>query len=339
MRTIICQKPGNLILENREDPALPPGKVMLKIRHVGICGTDLHAYAGNQPFFSYPRILGHELSAEIVEIPPDLRTPYRPGDEVVVIPYIHCGECYACRQGKTNCCARLSVIGVHEDGGMQEYFPYDPGLLLPAEGIESREQAIVEPLCIGTHAAGRANIKPDDWVIVSGCGPIGVGIIWAAQAKSSRIIALDIDETRLDFCRRNLNVPFTLKVDDDVLDRIREITGGDMAQIVFDATGIKGPMETAVNYLSPTGKYLLVGLNRGDLTFNHPSLHAREISVLCSRNATRTDFETVIQRMQHHEFPAKAYITHDENFLDIPQRFDFWKNPENQVMKAVTRWE
>ncbi|MCB0669600.1 MAG: zinc-binding alcohol dehydrogenase family protein [Saprospiraceae bacterium] len=339
MQTVVCENPGSLVLKNIDDPIPSPGKVLLKIKHVGICGTDLHAFAGNQPFFTYPRILGHELSAEVVDLNSYQGGNLKPGDEVVVIPYKHCGKCFACRKGKTNCCEKLSVFGVHEDGGMQQYFEYDPSLLLPAEGLLSREKAIVEPLCIGTHAVERAEPGPDSWVIISGCGPIGVGIIWAAQARTDRIIALDVDENRLNFCRKNLKVPYTVSVKEDVLDQIREITGGLMAQVVFDATGIKAPMEKAIDYLSPTGKYVLVGLNRGNLSFNHPSMHARELSVLCSRNATISDFENVIRRMQNREFPSSSYITHEENFRQIPQRFDFWKNPENQAMKVVTQWD
>lgn len=338
MKSIICKKPGELHLEDLSTPELNSGKVLLKTRHIGICGTDLHAFAGNQPFFSYPRILGHELSAEIVEINRDVNTTLKVGDEVVVVPYIHCGECFACRNGKTNCCARLSVFGVHEDGGMREYFTYDPKLLLPAPGLVSKEKAIVEPLCIGTHAVERAGITKDDWVIVSGCGPIGIGILWAAQAYTNQVIAVDIDLHRLAFCRDNLGIVDTVAVDDDIVEKIRSLTQGNMAQIVFDATGIKGPMEKAIEYLSPGGKYVLVGLNRGDLAFNHPFMHARELSILCSRNATANDFDRVIKRMQNKEFPSDAYITNYERFDEIPRKFDHWKDPKNQVMKVVTHW-
>ncbi|MCB0686260.1 MAG: zinc-binding alcohol dehydrogenase family protein [Saprospiraceae bacterium] len=311
---------------------------MIKIKHVGICGTDLHAFAGNQAFFTYPRILGHELSGEIVEIGKDVDSNLRAGDEVVVIPYRYCGKCYACRKGKTNCCSTLSVFGVHEDGGMRDYFSYDPHLLLPAPGLDSQEKAIVEPLCIGTHAVDRSPIADDDWVIVSGIGPIGVGILWAAQEKTNRIIAIDVNQQRLEFCKQHFAIEHTLVPDNDVMEKVREITGGDMAQVVFDATGVKGPMEKAIDYLSPGGRYILVGLNRGDLSFNHPSMHSRELSILCSRNATVNDFHHVIKRMQNHEFPSNAYITHDEGYQAIPDKFAYWRDPKNQVMKVVTAW-
>lgn len=311
---------------------------MLQIQKVGICGTDLHAYAGNQPFFTYPRILGHELCAKVMEIHPDAKTDLRKDDIVVVIPYIHCGKCFACRHGKTNCCKTLSVYGVHQDGGMQEFFSYAPELLIKAPGLSSPEMAIVEPLCIGTHSVERVKINPSDWIIVSGCGPIGVGILWAAQAKSTHLIALDIDRQRLEFCKKNLNIDHALTVDDQLLPKLLEITGGDMAQIVFDATGIKGPMEKSIDYLSSGGQYILVGLNRGDLSFNHPSMHARELSILCSRNATRADFDRVIKRLKNREFNSKAYITHSESYDQVPFRMNEWKDPKNQVMKVVTDW-
>ncbi|MBK8507012.1 MAG: zinc-binding alcohol dehydrogenase family protein [Saprospiraceae bacterium] len=338
MKAIICDKPGSLSIRDLAEPQLRSGEVMLQIQQVGICGTDLHAYAGNQPFFSYPRILGHELSAKVIEIHKEAKTDLIAGDLVVVIPYIHCGQCFACRNGKTNCCKTLSVYGVHQDGGMREFFSYPPELLLKAPGLSAPEMAIVEPLCIGTHAVERAGIHPSDWVVVSGCGPIGVGILWAAKAKSNNLIALDIDQHRLEFCKNNLGIKHTLTVDEELLPKLQEITGGDMAQIVFDATGIKGPMEKSINYLSSGGQYVLVGLNRGDLTFNHPSMHARELSILCSRNATRLDFDRVIHRMQNQEFNSKAYISHSEPYDQIPHRMDDWKDPKNQVMKVVTDW-
>lgn len=338
MKAVVCQEPGHLILTDVPDPVINPGEVLLKTKSVGICGTDLHAYAGNQPYFDYPRILGHELAAEVVTIPTQIQTDLQPGDIVVVIPYKHCGQCFACRHGKTNCCTSLNVIGVHSDGGMQEYFSYPPELLLRAPGLSTPEKSIVEPLSIGTHAADRAVINAHDWVIVSGCGPIGAGIIWAAQSKSRRVIALDINKERLEFCKKFFQPEQILMADEHTKFRIREITGGDMAQIIFDATGLKTPMENAIDYLSPGGKYILAGLNRGDLSFNHPSMHARELSIFCSRNATHADFKKVIARMQNQEFPSNGYITHTENFNNIPTRFDYWKNPENQVMKAVTEW-
>jgi threonine dehydrogenase-like Zn-dependent dehydrogenase len=338
VKAIICDKPGSLSILDLPEPQLKRGEVMLKIQKVGICGTDLHAYAGNQPFFTYPRILGHELSAKVMEVHPEAKTDLRKDDVVVVIPYIHCGTCFACRNGKTNCCKTLSVYGVHQDGGMREFFSYPPELLIKAPGLSAPEMAIVEPLCIGTHAVARAGIKSSDWVIVSGCGPIGVGILWAAQVKSTNLIALDIDRQRLAFCKKNLDINHTLIVDDQILPKLLEITGGDMAQIVFDATGIKGPMEKSIDYLSSGGQYILVGLNRGDLSFNHPSMHARELSILCSRNATRTDFDQVINRMQNQEFNSKAYITHSEPCDQMPHRMNDWKDPKNQVMKVVTDW-
>lgn len=338
LRAIVCQQPGELKWIDLPEPIVNPGEVLLKIKYVGICGTDLHAYGGNQPYFTYPRILGHELAAEVVELHQQANTDLKPGETVVVIPYKYCRRCFACRHGKTNCCTSLNVLGVHSDGGMQEYISHPPELLLRAPGLNNPEKSIVEPLSIGTHAVDRADIHPDDWIIVSGCGPIGIGILWAAQAKSNRIIALDIDAVRLNFCKKYFDVEHTIMVNDQTIANIREITGGNMAQAVFDATGLKIPMEKAVDYLSPGGEYILVGLNRGDLTFNHPSMHARELSILCSRNATLSDFEKVISRMQKQEFPSDSYITHSEKSSAILTRFDYWKNPANQVIKVMTEW-
>jgi len=314
------------------------GETLLKIRSIGICGTDLHAYAGNQMFFTYPRILGHELSAEIIELDPDSKVEFKVGEQVVVIPYLHCGSCHACKIGRTNCCSSLKVFGVHIDGGMQDFFSYPTDLLLSAEHLSSHEMAIVEPLCIGTHAVGRAKVEAGDWVVVSGCGPIGAGIIWAAKSVGARVIAVDLDQRRLSFCVEELDADHSILADDNIEQLLKEYTNGSMAQVVFDATGIKAPMEKAIDYLSPGGTYVLVGLHRGDLTFNHPSIHARELTIMCSRNATRDDFLRVIEQMRSSGFPSSKYITHVVPSDDIVEQFSSWRDPSKYVMKVITDW-
>ncbi|MEL6925133.1 MAG: alcohol dehydrogenase catalytic domain-containing protein, partial [Bacteroidota bacterium] len=211
MQYIVCEKPGQFNLGEKEIPQRKEGEALLKILKVGICGTDLHAYAGNQPFFSYPRVLGHELAAEVIEIGPNAQG-IKAGDQVIVMPYLSCGTCVACRYGKTNCCSQIQVLGVHTDGGMQQRIVVPVRILLPAAGLNASQMAIVEPLAIGAHAIRRANLKSDETIAVVGCGPIGIGIIKQAQLVGCRVIALDVNAKRLQYAREAICVTHTVEV-------------------------------------------------------------------------------------------------------------------------------
>ena len=337
MKVYTCLEPGTLVQGEASLPIPAHNESLVKIERVGICGTDLHAYAGNQAFFTYPRVLGHELAGKIIE----MNGAYQGlavGQEVVIIPYLHCGSCGACRQGKTNCCSSLDVLGVHIDGGMCEYISLPTELLLPAEGLTVDEMAIVEPLCIGTHAVRRVPIGQGDWVAVSGCGPIGVGIIWAAKMQGAKVMALDVDKHRLAFAQDKLGVEAIIDASKDPMSAIKDLTNGEMVSVAFDATGAKVPMEGGVDYVGSGGSYVLVGLNKGNLSFHHPDLHRRELAVVCSRNATRKDFALVISRLQGGHFPTDDYISHRAPAADLPHSFEFWKDPANKVMKAMTVW-
>lgn len=337
MQAIICQKPGELALKDFPVPAAKAGEALLKIQRVGICGTDLHAYAGRQAYFSYPRILGHELAAEVVSIPENSQG-IQAGDAVAIIPYRHCGACSACRRGFTNCCANLSVFGVHEDGGMRQYISYPTGLLLKKENLSLDELALMEPLAIGAHAVRRAGIEEGETALVIGAGPIGIGIMKMAQAAGARVLALDIDPGRLAFCERSLGIAHTIRAGEDELQHLREITGGQLPTVVFDATGNKQAMESGIAFMEHGGRYVLVGLSKENLSFHHPSIHAKEASILCSRNATRADFERVAALLSDKQFPSEAYISLRAPADEIPAALGGWSRPEAGLIKVMTIW-
>ena len=334
MKTIVCQQPGTFVLEDTSPPEVGEGEALLRIHRIGICGTDLHAFQGNQAFFTYPRVLGHELSAEVISIPPNDRG-LRPGDRVIVMPYIYCNNCPACRSGKTNCCQNMSVLGVHTDGGMREEIAVRSDLLLPAGELSHDEIAVVEPLAIGAHALRRADVGPADTVVVIGCGPIGIGIMALGAILGSRIIALDTNPDRLAFVREAIGIDDVVQVREDSIAQVREFTNGDMARVVIDATGNRRALESGHRYMSHGGTYVLVGLSKGDLTFQHPEIHAKEASILCSRNATLADFAWVKQVLESGRFPTEKYITHRAPFDAMIARFPDWLNPDSGVIKAV----
>lgn len=334
MKYIVCEKPGNFALLEKAEPGLKAGEVMVKIKKVGICGTDLHAYAGNQAFFTYPRILGHELAAEVLETGSDDHG-MAVGDKVVVMPYLSCGKCVACRQGKTNCCAHLKVLGVHTDGGMQEIVSLPAEILIPAPELTMEEMAIVEPLSIGDHAIRRAQLMPGETIVVIGCGPIGLGIMKLAQLAGARVIAIDVNDSRLEYAKTKIGVDLTVNALGDAAAEVKELTNGDLATAVFDATGHKGALESGINYMAHGGRYILVGLSKADLSFNHPTIHAKETTIMCSRNATMEDFKHVISVLEKGGFPTGSFVTHRVAFTEMIDRFDSWTNPDSGVIKAM----
>ena len=336
MDYIVCEKPGQLKLQQKETPKCGHNEALLEIKKVGICGTDLHAYAGNQAFFSYPRILGHELAAKILKI--DNHPVLKSGDKVVVMPYVSCGRCIACRHGKTNCCRNIEVLGVHTDGGMQERFAVRKDLLIPARELSYEEMAIVEPLAIGAHALGRAGLRPGEIIAVIGCGPIGLGIMKLAQIAGAKVIALDINDQRLQYARDSLGVDHIVNVANDAVSKVKKITNNDLATAVFDATGHQKALESGLQYMSHGGRYILVGLSKDSLTFSHPAMHAKETTLLCSRNATFEDFQYVITLLGQKVFPTESFITHTVSYRQMITHFDGWLKPENGVIKAMVEF-
>ena len=334
MKYLVCEQPGQLLLKEKEAPKRLPGTALVRIKKVGVCGTDLHAYQGNQAYFQYPRILGHELAAEVLEIESNQKG-LKAGDAVTIIPYVSCNRCYACRHGKTNCCTSLQVLGVHTDGGMQEVICVPVDLLLPADGLTDRQLAVVEPLAIGAHALHRAALQPGEWVLVMGCGPIGLGILLQAQQLGARVIAMDANPDRLEYARKMLGISNTLSAGADALSELEKRTDGDLAAAVFDATGNKKALESGPAYMAAGGRYILVGLYKGTLGFEHPAIHAKETSLLCSRNATPEDFEQVMAFLRSGAFPLDAFITHELGYQKIPESFDTLLQPEQGVIKAL----
>lgn len=332
MKYIVCQKPGEFLLKEKEAPTRKENEALLQINKVGICGTDFHAYAGNQAFFTYPRILGHELASEVLEIG-DNKKGIKAGDKVVVMPYVSCGKCIACRNGKTNCCTNISVLGVHGDGGMQQQIVVPTDILLPANNLSDNQMAIVEPLAIGAHAIKRANIKVGETIVVVGCGPIGIGIMKLAQIAGTKVIAIDMNRQRLEYAKEKIGVEFIVEAGEKALKTISEITKGDLCTAVFDASGNKYALEACPDYMSHGGRFVLVGLSKGELTYMHPKIHAKEMTLMCSRNATVEDFEHVISVID--QFPTDSFITHNVGLTEMIDHFDSWLNPETGVIKAT----
>lgn len=333
MKTLVCITPGKFGYVDIDYPVRETGHSILKVHRIGVCGTDLHAFQGTQPFFNYPRRLGHELSAEVVET--DDKS-FSKGEAVTIIPYFNCGKCIACRNGKPNCCTSIKVFGVHIDGGMTEYISVPDYSLVHGEGLTYDELALVEPFSIGAHGVKRAGVKEGEFVLIIGTGPIGLGLIEFTKIAGGKIIAMDINNDRLRFCKEKLNVSYIINpLEEGVLSRLQEITNNDMPTVIIDATGNQKSINDAFYYLAHGGRYVLVGLQKGAISVLHPEFHKRESTLMSSRNATREDFEHVIHCIKKEFINPENYITHKVSFEGAKDEFTKWFDPASVVIKAM----
>jgi 2-desacetyl-2-hydroxyethyl bacteriochlorophyllide A dehydrogenase len=341
MKTIVLEQPGLLRLTDTPPPDQPAvGEALVRIRRVGICGTDLHAFKGEQPFFSYPRILGHELGVEIVALgPADQPVNLAVGDRCCLNPYLNCGRCSACRRGTPNCCVNLNVLGVHIDGGMRELIAVPTDKLHRSRTLSLDQLALVEMLCIGAHAIRRAQLAPDTDALVIGAGPIGLSVIQFAQLAGAKVIGMELSARRRAFGHRQLGVERWIDGRSDPLAQIQELLAGELPTIVFDATGNSGSMIQAFNYVAHGGKLVFVGLFQGDVTFHDPDFHRRELSLLASRNATDDDFAQVIALLEAGKIDLAPWITHRVSPERIVAEFSHWLQPENGVVKAMLEFD
>jgi 2-desacetyl-2-hydroxyethyl bacteriochlorophyllide A dehydrogenase len=335
MRTLVLEEPGRLRLLERNFPSAPgEGEALVRVHRVGVCGTDIHAYGGKQPFFAYPRVLGHELGVEVLEVGEGVLN-VRAGERCSVEPYLNCGHCIACRRGKGNCCTRLAVLGVHTDGGLCEQLLLPARKLHPSDKLSFEQLALVETLAIGAHAVSRAQIENGEWVLVIGAGPIGLGVMQFARQAGAKVIALDVNQDRLRFCRETWGIEQTVLASDATLEELRALTDGDLPTAVFDATGHPASMKGAFEFVAPGGRLVFVGLFPGEVSFFDPDFHKKEMTLLATRNALPGDFQRIIGWIENGEINTAPWITHRASLAEVPTIFESWTKPESGVLKAI----
>jgi 2-desacetyl-2-hydroxyethyl bacteriochlorophyllide A dehydrogenase len=329
---LICSKPG--VLELIKHPVVRPDTraVLVRPRRVGICGTDYHIFEGKHPFLQYPRIMGHELAVEVVDAPAG--SGLETGAIYSVNPYIACGNCVACRASKPNCCVRLSVLGVHRDGGMTGLIALPALNLIEADGLTADECAAVEFLAIGAHAVRRGAVIWGDNVLVVGAGPIGLGVALFARLSGGNVAVLDSSPERAAAAQSLLGVNI-ISCNDDPAQAVADYTGGDAFSIVFDATGNERAMERSFDFVCNGGRCVLVGVVKAPITFMDPDFHRKEMTLFASRNATSADFETVISAIQSKAVPINRLITHRTNLKDAVRDIPIWATQKSGLIKAM----
>lgn len=354
MKSIVLEGPQRLTLREREAPGAPgKGQALVRVLRVGVCGTDLHAYAGEQPLMAYPVVLGHELAVEVERLGPGCEPcGVREGDRCTVVPYLSDGDCDACRRGRPNCCERLEVLGVHRDGGMTERMLVPVDALIPANDLRPETVCLVEMLSIGAHAVRRADLTGDDTVLVIGGGPIGMSVLSFARLRAARLAVAEVSPQRLAFLRE-------IGLANGVIDMrpgalagersrgeasasarvaepaVRAHFEGRLPTVVFDATGNAQSMQDALGLVAYGGRLVLVGHTKGALSFDNPTLHTREVAILGSRNATRGDFDEVLRLLRSGRVDPTSWITHTVSPDGLVRDLPGWTRPGSGVVKAM----
>lgn len=337
MKAIQLETPGTFRMIDLDEPARPgPGRAVVKVLRVGVCGTDFSGYYGKMPFYSYPRIPGHELGVEVVEVGPDV-AHLKKGDRCAVEPYLTCGACFPCRKGVTNCCESLQTLGVHTDGGLRPLFTLPAAKIHPAPGLTPEQLALTETLGIGCHAVDRGAPEKGQDLLIIGAGPIGLSAVEFAKIAGARVAMIDVNAQRLEFARSRMGVAHTilLKGDGSELEEAKAVTNGTLFPVVIDATGNAKSMSSALNYVAHSGRLVYVGITQEALSLPHPLIHRREIAVMGSRNSVAETFRRIIGFIQQKRIDTTPWITHTAPFDGFIDAFPGWTKPDAGVLKAM----
>ncbi|MDO9416821.1 zinc-binding alcohol dehydrogenase family protein [Pararhizobium sp.] len=336
MKAVVCLEPGRLELKDVARPeTIPSGWARLAVSHVGICGTDYHIFEGKHPYLEYPRIMGHEISATVIEVGENVDIPA--GTPVIVNPYLACGTCIACRQGKPNCCTAIKVLGVHTDGAFCEEIVVPQENLYPAEGLSLEAAATVEFLAIGAHAVRRSMAPHGARALVIGAGPIGLGTAIFSRIAGHDVILLDASLERLEMAADRLGFASGILAGDGAEVAVADLTGGDGFDVVFDATGHGGSMRKAFGFVAHGGCLVFVSVVKDEISFSDPEFHKREMMLIGSRNATKQDFDHVASSIRQGLVPVESLITHRTSLAETGNDLPRWAHEKSGLIKAVIK--
>ncbi len=325
---LICSEPGRLEIVQRPIPRPESGHALVRPRRVGICGTDYHIFEGKHPYLQYPRVMGHELAVEVIEAPEG--SGLAPGEICVVNPYFSCGHCVACMAGKPNCCVNISVLGVHQDGGMGGVLSVPAENLIPAEGLTVDECAAVEFLAIGAHAVRRASVTNGDRVLVVGAGPIGLGVALFARVAGGDVAVFDTDAERAAAA-----ASITGANPVSPAHTATQPSGVDLFDVVFDATGNQQAMVSGFDLVAHGGRYVLVSVIKDSISFRDPDFHRKEMTLFGSRNATSEDFARVMAAIRGGRVDVERLITHRVSLGDAVANIPVWAVEKSGLVKAL----
>lgn len=338
MKALQIASPENLQLVERPMPSLAKGEVLLKVNYVGFCGSDLSTFMGKNPMVNYPRVPGHEISATIVNIGEEVPVNILPGQAVTVVPYTNCGQCSSCRKGRVNACRYNQTLGVQRDGAMQEFIAVLWQKLIIDDKLSARELAMVEPLTVGFHAIDRGRVTDIDTVLVFGCGMIGTGAIIRAALRGAKVIAVDIDDQKLELARK---IGATHCINSKIINlhkTLQEITNGHGPDVVIEAAGNPATYQAAFEEVAFAGRVVCIGYAKNDISFSTKLWVQKEIELMGSRNATPSDFEAVIHYLKQGNFPLEEMITRIVQPEEAADAVNAWAATPGQVMKIMVQF-
>jgi 2-desacetyl-2-hydroxyethyl bacteriochlorophyllide A dehydrogenase len=339
MKAVQIPEAMELVIQELDQPAIKnPEDVHVKVKRVGICGSDMHIYHGTNPLATYPRIPGHEVAGEVVEVGSAVKN-VKPGDHVVVEPIRYCGECYACRKGRPNVCKSLSVFGVHEDGGMRESFVLpEKQLHVVDSSLEWDEAVLAEPFTIGAQAVWRGGVEEGDTVLIQGSGPIGICILKMAKLQGARVIMTDLEQERLAFAKENGADEVINAREVSVEEKVMELTDGEGPNVVIDAVCLPMTFELGVNVVSPAGTVVVLGFDERPSQIPQLPITKKEVTIVGSRLQTN-QFGKVVSLLNERKLKGNGFITHQFPLEQVKEAFSFVEKNPAEVRKAVIVFE
>ncbi len=336
MRALFIDSPGRSSTGETAAPKAGPNDVLLKVKMVGLCGSDLNSYRGKNPLVTYPRIPGHEISAEVVaqgETVPEGK--FTVGAAVTLSPYSSCGACPSCRRKRFNACQFNQTLGVQRDGALTEMIAVPWTKLLTAPGLSVRELCLVEPLTVGFHAVARGRVESSDTVLVLGCGTVGLGAIAAAEHKGARVIAVDVDDSKLALARRaGARETVNVRSGDGVAAAMARLTDGG-PDVVVEAIGTPETFRNAVELVAFTGRVVYIGYAKEHVSYDTRLFVQKELDILGSRNATEADFAGVIEVLGKHTFPLEETVSKVVALVDAPEALREWESNPALISKIL----
>lgn len=332
MKAVYMEKPWNIEISDVQMPKPKEGEALLRVKSAGICGSDIGAFRGTNGLVSYPRIIGHEIAGEVISIPENNKNGIKPGDRVIVDPYLYCGHCYPCSIGRTNCCVDLKVLGVHVDGGMAEYFCHPADMLLKVpDDMPWDIIPLAEPLTIALHGIHRLNLKAGEHIAINGAGPIGLLAAMVALHYGAEPIMIDLVKERLDFAK-SLGVRYTINLrEEDLVEKVSEYTNGRMAECVMEASGANSAIRATLDIVSHAGRIALTGWPKQETPIPTDMITRKEVDVRGARTSAG-EFPEAIELIYHQKVDARRILTKVISIDEAPETIrDIEKNPGNYM--------
>ncbi|MHB2169996.1 zinc-binding alcohol dehydrogenase family protein [Alsobacter sp. R-9] len=335
MRALKIDDVGRTSFHDIPAPRPGPEEVLLAVRHVGLCGSDMATFTGANPLVSLPRIPGHELGCEIVEAGAAVPPAFSPGHRAIVIPYTTCGACSSCRRGRFNACRFNRTLGVQQDGGLAEQIVVHHSKLILNDRLAPRHLALVEPLSVGFHAVARGRVGPDDHVVVLGCGMIGMGAIAGAAARGARVTAVDVGVAKQALARAWGAAETIDAAAEDVAARVAALTDGHGADVVIEAVGLPLTFRQAVDIACFSGRIVYIGYSKAEVAYDTKLFNLKELDIMGSRNALREDFDAVISFLETTERNPDDLITQVVPFDRAEEALSWWRDHRATTLKVV----